>query len=79
MEGDLRRLTSDQAAQMSALEICKHYGLAGTAELSQLCGRSVSTLQKWHRSKMDWFLFHAEGAAIRKFEAFDRISLPPDQ
>ena len=71
----MKRLSVDLAAGMTAAEVCKYYGLKGLTEASELCDRSVRTLQNWHKDpdRVGWFLFHVEGAVARKHELIEKL------
>lgn len=53
---------------MKPSELCKAAGLKSLAELSEITGESVQTLNNWHKNKPCLFGVVVTGAAAKKLE-----------
>ena len=53
---------------MTASKQCKKAGLKSLAELAQITGRSIRTLQEWHKTSPVFFKIVLDGAIANRFE-----------
>lgn len=53
---------------MKPSEKCKAAGLKSLAELSEISGESVQTLNNWHKNKPKLFDLVLRGAVVKRME-----------